>query len=92
MIDLSQEAEYNGGMDSKHYDNKLLTELRVRLGMSREDVASTLKKTRQTVFRAEKGESVSYEMLAAMTALYGVPITTILYARPDATEKNLAPA
>jgi len=74
-------------MDSRHYYHSKLAEARELRGKSQQEIADELKVDRQTIYRAEAGKSVSYELLAALCGLYEIPMTNVIVARPE-----LAPA
>jgi len=73
-------------MDSRHYKNERLRQLRERKGVSQEKVANeVLRGDRRLIIRAEAGRAITYENLVALADYYGVPILGLLYARPKAT-------
>ena len=59
-------------MDSSFYDNAKLKELRQIYGMTQQEVADRLGIRRQTVWRAERGLSISFDLLDAFARLYGI--------------------
>lgn len=75
-------------MTSNHYDPEKLRQCRreksaqVGRDLSQEDLAKTLDVHRQTIYRAEKGEDVRYELLCDLAEYYDVPVTSWLYPRP----------
>ncbi len=75
-------------MDSKHYFPHKLTEARKLQGKTVRDVADQLQVERQTIYRAEAGQSVSYELLAALCSIYGIPMNTIVAPFPEAATVN----
>ncbi len=70
-------------MDSRHYNHSKLIEARELLGKTQQDIADELNVDRQTIYRAEAGKSVSYELLAALCAYYRVPMNTVVIPFPD---------
>lgn len=69
-------------MNSRHYDPDKLKELREAAGLTQEQVAAKLEVHRQTVFRAETGQSASYELLCALCELYDHDVVNLLHPRP----------
>jgi transcriptional regulator with XRE-family HTH domain len=70
-------------MNFRHYDPGKLKELREIKGLTQEQVAKHLGINRQTVFRAETGQSASYELLCDLCQLYNnAAVTDLLYERP----------
>lgn len=65
-------------MNAEHYDYKRLQELREQSGLSQEEVAAKLKKSRPTIQRAETGKVASYGLLCLLAQEYGVPVVSIL--------------
>lgn len=69
-------------MNATHYDPNKLKALREQKEMSQQDVASALSVHRQTVYRAEAGIDVSYELLCALANFYDADVIALLYPRP----------
>jgi transcriptional regulator with XRE-family HTH domain len=68
-------------MNSTHYDpGKLKTE-REKKRMSQPEVAEALRVHPGTVYRAEAGQNVSYELLCTLTDFYGIDVKDLLYSR-----------
>lgn len=70
-------------MDSRHYHFDKLGEARELLGKTQQDIADALKVDRQTIFRAEAGRSVSYDLLTRLCGYYRIPMTSIIVAFPE---------
>ncbi|MGE3953535.1 MAG: helix-turn-helix transcriptional regulator [Pyrinomonadaceae bacterium] len=70
-------------MDSRHYLHFKLIEARKLIGKSQQAIADEMGVDRQTIYRAEKGESVSYELLAQMCAYYRIPMNTVVIPFPE---------
>lgn len=69
-------------MNSRHYDIEKLKRLREERGLSQDAVAKHLKINRQTIYRAEKGIKVPYELLCDLSELYDVEVISLLYPKP----------
>jgi len=69
-------------MNATHYDHAALERLRESKNLSRAEVANEIGVKRMTVYRAENGAFVSYDLLCALARLYGVPVTSFLYPVP----------
>jgi transcriptional regulator with XRE-family HTH domain len=69
-------------MDSAFYDHIRLKELRRSLRLTQLQVAIRLGVQRQTIYRAEQGHSISFNLLARLAELYATPLSKIL--RPNA--------
>lgn len=69
-------------MDSTFYDHVRLKELRRNLRLTQNQVAVRLGVQRQTIYRAEQGHSISFNLLARLADLYRTPLGKIL--RPKA--------
>ena len=65
-------------MNGTDYDPALLKSLRARTGMSQGEVGRKIGRHWVTVWRAEAGEVASYDLLKRITALYGLPVQTVL--------------
>lgn len=76
-------------MNLNHYDPKKLKDARKLIGMSLQEVATIIGVDRQTIYRAEAGQSVSYELLASLCGFYRIPMTGIVYPNPPLS-KNLS--
>jgi len=59
-------------MDSSFYDNVRLKELRQIHGLTQQEVADRIGIRRQTVWRAESGLSISFNLLNALARVYGI--------------------
>jgi transcriptional regulator with XRE-family HTH domain len=70
-------------MDARHYDPKVLVKARQDARKTQQDVAEDLKVDRQTIYRAEAGTNVSYELLAGMCKVYGLPMTDVILPYPE---------
>lgn len=66
-------------MDATHYDPQKLVKARELLDKTQQEIATELNVDRQTIYRAEAGASVSYELLSKMCAFYRIPMTNIVY-------------
>lgn len=71
-------------MNGNHYDRHKLIEARVLLGKSPQDIARQLHVSRQTIYRAEAGTAISYELLADLCGFYRIPLTNIVHDFPQA--------
>jgi DNA-binding XRE family transcriptional regulator len=69
-------------MNSKHYDPGKLKSLREQKGETQETVARALDVHRQTIYRAEKGLDVPYELLCDLAHHYQVPVISLLHPVP----------
>lgn len=65
-------------MTGNDYNNKKLVELRENKNLTQQNVADSLKVSRFTVLRAEKGESASWKLLQSFAAYYEVSISDLL--------------
>lgn len=70
-------------MDARHYNHSKLVEARELLGKTQQDIADELSVDRQTIYRAEAGKAVSYELLAQMCAFYRMPMTLVVIDFPE---------
>jgi DNA-binding XRE family transcriptional regulator len=77
-------------MNLRHYNPEILKRLREEKGRTQETVASTLKMTRQTVYRAEKGLDVPNELLCDFADYYSIPVVSLLYPTPLPLESKAA--
>ncbi len=59
-------------MDSSFYDNDKLKELRQIHGLTQQEVADRIGIRRQTIWRAERGLSISFDLLNALASVYGI--------------------
>ena len=59
-------------MDSSFYDNAKLKELRQIHGLTQQEVADRIGIRRQTIWRAERGLSISFNLLNALAGVYGI--------------------
>lgn len=75
-------------MNSNHYNAERLQALRQQKSLAagksitQQAVADALGVQRQTVYRAERGENISYEMLCALAAFYNVEVISLLHPIP----------
>ncbi len=71
-------------MNATHYDPEKLKRLRVEKSLrdgkdiTQQIVADALEVQRQTIYRAENGLDISYEMLCSLGRYYGVDVLTLL--------------
>ncbi len=70
-------------MDARHYNHTKLIEARELLGKTQQDIADLLNVDRQTIYRAEAGKAVSYELLAALCGYYRLPMTSVVVPFPE---------
>jgi DNA-binding XRE family transcriptional regulator len=70
-------------MDSRHYNPSKLVEARELIGKTQQDMANALSVDRQTIYRAEAGKAISYELLAQLCVFYRVPITSVILPFPE---------
>jgi transcriptional regulator with XRE-family HTH domain len=82
MLTFLVEVLKSGIMDATHYDPSRLVQARELRGESQQQIADALKVDRMTIYRAEQGKSISYELLAKMCAYYSMPVTSIIYPTP----------
>jgi len=68
-------------MNSTHYNPGKLKTWREQKGMSQPEVAEALKIHSGTVYRAEAGQNVSYELLCDLADFYGQDVIDLLYSR-----------
>lgn len=69
-------------MDKRHFDPDRLKRLRQSRGETQEQVAIALNVNRQTIYRAEAGNGIPYELLCDLAAHYGVPVVSFLHPVP----------
>lgn len=69
-------------MNARHYDPEKLKRIREEKSFTQEFVAKRLDVNRQTIYRAEKGLDVSYELLCDISEVYEIEVTSLLYPRP----------
>lgn len=65
-------------MNLKDYDNEKLARLREDKALSVSAVAEKLGISRQTVYFAERGGDISFELLTQLASAYGVPVISLL--------------
>ena len=65
-------------MTGNDYNNKKLVDLREDKNLTQQNVADSLRVSRFTVLRAEKGESASWKLLQSFAVFYKVPISDLL--------------
>jgi len=70
-------------MDARHYYHNKLAEARTLRGKTQQEIANEMQVDRQTIYRAEKGETVSYELLAKLCNYYSIPMTVVVIPTPD---------
>lgn len=85
--------------DKRHYKNKdtvkqevgkSLTDWRVGLGMTREDVASELETTSTSVYRWESGRSpVTIDTLAGLSSVYNTDVQNLFSANLEQIQASL---
>lgn len=68
-------------MNAEHYNPELLATVR-KQKITQKDLAEKLGVTEMTIYRAEKGESVSYELLSEICREIGIDIKNILVSTP----------
>lgn len=79
-------------MNANHYDPEKLKQLRsqkskgVTSEITQQMVADALGVQRQTIYRAENGIDVSYELLCELAAYYDVEVVSLLYPTPKSQE------
>lgn len=69
-------------MDSRHYNPQKLIDARVLQGKSQQQIAEEVKVDRQTIYRAEAGTSISFELLSKLCAHYQMPVTLVIFPFP----------
>lgn len=69
-------------MNARHFDPKKLKELRRNHRLTQEAVAERIGVHRQTVYRAEKGLDIPYELLCDLSGVYDVEVVSLLYPKP----------
>ena len=65
-------------MNATHYDPDKLVQARELRGETQQQIADALNVDRQTIYRAEQGKSISYELLAKLCGYYSIPMVNIL--------------
>jgi transcriptional regulator with XRE-family HTH domain len=70
-------------MDAKHYNPKILVKAREEKQKTQQNIADLLKVDRQTIYRVEAGITASYDILAAICAVYELPLTEVIYPFPN---------
>lgn len=82
-------------MNATHYNPDMLKQLRTEKSradnteITQQIVADALNVQRQTIYRAENGIDVSYELLCDLASYYGVEVISLLYPTPK-TEQAAA--
>ena len=71
-------------MNARHFNHEKLKALRLKKGETQEQVAKALGVHRQTVYRAESGQDIPYELLCDLATHYEVEVVTLLYREPKA--------
>lgn len=71
-------------MTKDHYYNAKLKAAREAQGLSMQSIAAKLDVDRQTIYRAEAGISVGYELLVEMCDLYQIKMDEIVIPNPKA--------
>ncbi len=69
-------------MDKQHYNPEILAAAR-KQKTTQKELAETLGVTEMTIYRAEKGESVSFELLADICREIGIDVKQILISTGD---------
>lgn len=75
-------------MDTRHYDPNKLKQLRLEKSkregteITQQAVAKVLNVHRQTIYRAEYGLDVPYELLCDLANYYQVPVVSLLHPVP----------
>lgn len=69
-------------MRKDQYDYQALKKLRENSGLSQEELAGKIGVGRVTIARAEIGSNASYDLLVKITSYFGLPVTSVLHARP----------
>ena len=69
-------------MNSRHYDPDKLKCLREQRGETQENVAKALHVHRQTIYRAENGLDVPYELLCDLAKHYEIEVIRLLHPTP----------
>jgi len=72
-------------MDSRHYYSSKLIDAREKNKRTQQEVADLLNVDRQTIYRAEAGKNASFELLAGMCRVYGLPMTDVIIPHPEIT-------
>ena len=68
-------------MNSRHYDNDQLVELREQAGLTKVQLAAKLGISLMTVYRVEGGKICSVDLLHQWAGFFRVPASSLLYAR-----------
>ena len=69
-------------MNARHFDPNKLKQLRKEHQLTQEAVAERIGVHRQTVYRAERGLDIPYELLCDLSSVYDVEVVTLLYPKP----------
>lgn len=77
-------------MDKQHYNPDILARLR-KEKTTQKELAETLGVTEMTIYRAEKGESVSFELLSDICREIGIDVKQILIPTADKKIGNYIP-
>ena len=76
---FNENGEYKDqAMDSSFYHHDKLRELRKSQRLTQTEVGTLLGVKRQTIYRAEKGLPISFNLLASLARLYRVKLMTLL--------------
>lgn len=84
---------YKSDMNATHYDPEKLKKLRVEKSardgkdITQQIVADALEVQRQSIYRAENGLDISYEMLCSLADFYEADVISLLRSRPYAQAK-----
>lgn len=70
-------------MDSKQYDPAPLIRSRKYLQKTQQQIADAVNVDRQTIYRAEAGKDVSFNLLVKLCTLYELPVTAVVRANPE---------
>lgn len=76
-------------MNATHYRHEELKRLRNAQRRSVIEVAEALGKERMSIYRAENGTSVSYELLCDLARYYEVPVVSLLYPVPQVSSQKI---
>jgi len=68
-------------MNARHYNHEKLRKLRESLGLTQRQVAAALRVHYETVYRAEAGAQVSFDLLCDLCELYEVSPLAVIHPR-----------
>lgn len=75
-------------MDKRHYDHERLAAAVKASGLSVIEIARRCDVERMTIYRALRGQSVSYDIVDAIGEIVGLPVTSILRGRSLAAKSR----